>query len=595
MTNETTNGPKRSAVERIKESSNYLRGEIAAELNDGTDHFSGDSVQLLKHHGTYQQDNRDERAAARAAGDSSKHYSFLLRTRVAGGRLTAKQLLAELDLGDDLGSGTLRITSRQSLQLHGILKSDLRTVIRQIQAAHLTTLGACGDVNRNVMCCPAPYADSVHQQMQALTLELANTFSPRTRAYHDLWLVDEQSGEKQLVDGGTNNVGANNTSANNTDAENADAAQEGEEPFYGKVYLPRKFKIGIALPDDNCIDIYTHDVGLLAIVEQGTIVGYNVLVGGGMGVTPSNKKTYPALGKKLTFVTPEQVVAVCRAVIEVQRDHGNRADRKIARLKYLVDRLGIDPFRAKVETAYGQSLPSPHAADVQEVMHHMGWTEQGDGRLCYGLNIENGRIADTQQHRLKAAIREICHSLSPGIRLTAQQSILFTDIQPADRDKLEDILTQHDVTLSDSVAAPRKWSMACVAWPTCGLAITESERALPGIMDQIEGILGDLGLDREELTVRMTGCPNGCVRPYNADIGLVGKARGRYTMLLGGNRLGTRLNFIFKDLVPADELVAVLQPLFAYFQQSREPNESFGDFCSRKGKQDLLTRLEQTD
>ncbi len=575
-----TNEKKRSTVERIKESSDYLRGQIATELNDGTDHFSGDSVQLLKHHGTYQQDNRDERAAARAAGDQSKHHSFLLRTRVPGGCLTAEQLLAELALGDELGSGTLRITSRQSLQLHGILKSDLRDVIRRIQSVHLTTLGACGDVNRNVMCCPAPYADAVHQQMQTLTQELAAAFSPRTRAYHDLWLIDAQSGEKQLVDGGPIQA----------DTTQADTTQANGEPLYGKAYLPRKFKIGIALPDDNCIDLYTHDAGLLAIVEQDHIAGFNVLVGGGMGVTPSNKKTYPALGKKLAFIVPDQVVAVCQAVIEVQRDHGNRSDRKVARLKYLVDGMGIDAFRGKVESYYGQPLPQPHAADVQGVRNHMGWDEQGDGRWFYGLNIENGRIADTDQFQLKTAVREICHELAPGIRLTAQQSILFTDIEESDRARLEFILTRHGVLLSDQVSPARKWSMACVAWPTCGLAITESERALPGFMDQIEGVLRDLGLAAEEFTLRMTGCPNGCVRPYNADIGLVGKARGRYTLLLGGNRLGTRLNFIYKDLVPAETLVETLKPLFAYFREDREASESFGDFCHRKGKDDLLAR-----
>ncbi len=383
-----TSEKKRSLVEKIKESSHLLRGEIAAELRNGTDHFGGDSVQLLKHHGTYQQDNRDERTAARAAGDQSKHHSFLLRTRVPGGKLTSGQLLAELQLAEELANGTLRITSRQGLQLHGVLKTHLQEVIQRINAVHLTTLGACGDVNRNVMCCPVPYASPVHDQLQSLALELARHFAPRTGAYHDIWLCDAQTGEKQLVDGGS--------------------SEPEQEPLYGEVYLPRKFKMGLALPHDNCIDIYTNDLGLLAIVEADGIIGYNILVGGGMGVTPSNKKTYPALAKKLAFVAPDQVIAVCEAVVKVQRDHGNRADRKIARMKYLVDRLGIDVFRARVEEYFGGPIADPHPVDVYDTTDHLGWEAQGDGRWYYGLNIENGRIADTPSQQLKTALREIC-------------------------------------------------------------------------------------------------------------------------------------------------------------------------------------------
>ncbi len=567
------NEEKLSAVEGIKEASNLLRGEISSELRDDTDHFSGDSVQLLKHHGTYQQDNRDERAAARAAGEQGKQHSFLLRTRVPGGVLTSAQLLAELALSDEFGNETLRITSRQGLQLHGILKSDLRDVIRRVNAVHLTTLGACGDVNRNVMCCPAPYTTPAHDQLQSLANELAHVFAPRTGAYHDIWLWDRATGDKQLVDGGER------------EAES--------EPLYGRTYLPRKFKIGIALPHDNCIDIYTHDLGLLAIVEHDRIIGYNVLVGGGMGVTPSNKKTFPALGKKLVFATPDQVVAVAQSVIQVQRDHGNRADRKAARLKYLIENIGIEAFREKVQQYYGSALADPHPIDVHAAADHIGWEPQGDGRWCYGLNIENGRIADTPSRQLKTAIRQICHELQPGIRLTAHQSMLFTGLAEQDRAKLEEILRERHVPLSEEISTARRWSMACVAWPTCGLAITESERALPGVMDQMEVVLKKYHIEQEAFTVRMTGCPNGCARPYNSDVGLVGKARGRYTIFVGGSRLGTRLNFLYKDLVPLEEIVPTLEPLFAYFQQDRQQGESFGDFCHRKGLDDLLAWSER--
>ena len=557
-----------SPAEGLKAASNLLRGEIAAELAEGTDHFTAETVQLLKHHGAYQQDHRDERASARAAGEPGKHFMLMVRTRVPGGQLTCAQLLGELDLCDRFGNGTLRVTSRQGLQLHGILKSDLREVIRQINAVHLTTRAACGDVNRNVMCCPAPYHAPVFQELQELARKLAVHFAPRTGAYHDIWLRDPVTGDKQLVDGGEK--------------------EPEDEPIYGRTYLPRKFKMGIALPHDNCIDVYTHDLGLLAIVEQDRLVGYNVLVGGGMGMTPSNKKTYPALAKRLAFVEPGEAMEVVEAVFKVQRDHGNRADRKTARLKYLVDRWGIDAFRAKVEEYCGHALQPLRPVDVHAMADHLGWEPQGDGRWYYGLNIENGRIADTTRMRLKSALRQICQELSPGLRLTAHQSILLTDLQEHERPRLEAILREHQVPLSEEISTVRRWSMACVAWPTCGLAITESERALPGVIDVMEAELRKLGLSREAFTVRMTGCPNGCARPYNADIGLVGKARGRYTVYLGGGRLGTRLNFLYQDLVPVEDIVPLLAPLFVYFRQDRRDGESFGDFCQRKGRDDLL-------
>lgn len=566
-----TNEEKLSAVEGIKESSNYLRGELAAELENKTDHFSGDMTQLLKFHGSYQQDNRDQRAASRAAGEGGKQFSFMVRTRIPGGRLTSPQMLAELDLCDEFGDGTLRATSRQGLQLHGILKSNLRAVVRRINEVQLSTKGACGDVNRNVMCCPAPYSSAVHEQMQALAEQIAQTFAARSGAYREIWLQDPETGQRQIVSG----------------------QEEGEvEPIYGRTYLPRKFKIGIALPHDNCIDVYTHDIGLIAIVEQDRLVGYNVLVGGGLGVTPSNKRTYPALGKKLAFATPDEVLAVCEAILKTQRDHGNRSDRKQARMKYLVDRLGLDQFREKVEEHYGQRLAEPRPVEVVQICDHIGWEEQGDGRWFYGLNVENGRLADKGTCQLKTAVREVCRQLAPGIRITAHQSLLFTDIEPADRARLEEILTRHGVLLSEQISTVRRWSMACVAWPTCGLAITESERALPGVIDEMETVLQELELDQEAFTVRMTGCPNGCARPYNADIGFVGKARGRYTIFLGGTRLGTRLGFVYQDLVPLEELVATLKPLFEYYRRERAEGESFGDFCHRKGCDDLQAQVQ---
>lgn len=567
---------KPSAIEELKVKSAYLRGEIAQELVDGQDHFGKDSVQLLKNHGTYQQDDRDIRAHSRTAGGgkSDKAYSFMVRTKIPGGKLTSSQLLEELNLADEVGNTTLRITTRQGLQLHGVIKDHLRETIKRINDVQLSTLAACGDVERNIMCCPAPHhQDPVHAEMQALADRLAVHLCPRTTAYHEIWLTDPTSGEEKLVDGGSNGHVI--------------------EPIYGPTYLPRKFKTAIGLPGDNCVDIYANDLGLMAICENFRIVGYNVLVGGGFGVTPSAAKTFPAVAKRMAFIAPEQAVDVATAVIKVQRDFGNRSDRKVARLKYLIHDWGLDRFKAKVEEYYGQPLAEPHPDDVYGFDDHLGWHQQGDGRWFYGLNVENGRIRDDEQVQLKSALREICTGLRPNLRLTPHQSILFTDVADGDKSALEEILVRHRVKLSHEISQARRWSMACVAWPTCGLSITEAERFLPDVIDQLEIELARLGLSQETFTVRMTGCPNGCARPYNSDVGLVGKAAGRYTVFLGGRLLGDRLNFIYKDLVPGEEIVPTLAPVLTYFKQARESNETFGDFCHRKGADDLAQWSEQ--
>jgi sulfite reductase (ferredoxin) len=564
---------KLSPVEGIKAESRNLRGQIATELVDNNDFFGKESIQLLKHHGTYQQDDRDNRGH-KTAGKSSKAFIFMVRTRVPGGKLTSEQLLAELDLADELGNTTLRCTSRQGLQLHGVVKENLRAVIARINEVQLTTLAACGDVERNIMCCPAPHHfDPVHAELQTLADRLAAHLAPRTRAYHEIWLKDPDTGEEQLVAGGPNGHEPNGHEL---------------EPIYGPTYLPRKFKTAIGLPGDNCVDLYANDLGLMAICENYRIIGYNVLVGGGMGVTPSAKKTFPALAKRMAFVTPDQVIDVATEVIKVQRDFGNRADRKIARLKYLIADRGLDWFKSKVEEYYGHKLPDPHPDDVHGFDDHLGWHEQGDGRWYYGLNLENGRIHDTGDLRLKTALREICGTYRPGIRLTAHQSILFSDLAAEARPEIEQILRGHGVKLSHEISNARRWSMACVAWPTCGLSITEAERALPGLIDQIEVELARLGLSSERFTIRMTGCPNGCARPYNSDVGLVGKTAGKYTMFLGGRLLGDRLNFVYKDLIPEEQVAATLVPVLVYFKQDRLPGETFGDFCARKGADDLL-------
>ena len=498
----------------------------------------------------------------------------MVRSKIPGGRLTSEQLLGELDLCEEVGNSTLRITTRQGLQLHSVVKSNLKRAISRINEIKLSTLGACGDVNRNVMCCPAPhYHSPVHQQMQDTAATLAAYFAPRTTAYREIWLNDIETGEQTMVGGGPTDPVI--------------------EPIYGTNYLPRKFKMAIALPEDNCIDVYANDLGILAICENDQIIGYNLSVGGSFGVTPSNKKTFPALGKRLAFCTPEQLIDVATAIVRVQKDYGNRSDRKQARLKYLIANKGIPWFKHQVEEYYGHKLPDPHPEDVYGFDDHMGWHEQGDGRVFYGLNVENGRIRDEGDFRLKTAIRKICRTFNPGIRLTGHQSILFTDLEPEVRPELESIFREHGVPLTEDISNVRRWSMACPAWPTCGLAITESERVLPSMIDQLEVEIARLGLSAEEFTIRMTGCPNGCARPYNSDIGLVGKTMGKYTVLVGGRKLGDRLNFIYKDLVPAEEVVSTIVPLLVYFKNERHKGETFGDFCHRKGAEDLAAWAEQ--
>ncbi len=559
---------KLSKLEGLKESSRQLRGTLAEEMAEDVDHFTADATQLLKFHGSYQQDNRDARGAKNEDGTrKGKVYSCMVRTRIPGGKVSSTQFLTELDLCEQYGNGTVRITSRQGFQLHGVIKGNLRETLRAINESQLTTFCACGDVERNVMCCPAPHKNSpVHDQMQALTDALAEHLKPKTTSYYEIWLTDEE-GEK--------------TNATET-------FQPVEEPIYGKTYLPRKFKTCVTLPEDNCIDIHTNDLGFLAIVEQDAIVGYNVLVGGGMGVTPSAKKTFPYLAKPMAYITPDQALDVAEAVVKVQRDFGNRSDRKIARLKYLIADWGIEKFKAKVEEYYGKPLQTPHPTQVTDVDDHLGWQEQGDGKWFLGVNVPSGRIKDEGDLRLKTGLRTILEKYGMDTRLTALQSVILCDIDEKDRADINGILSEHGVIAAEEMTLLRRYAIACPAWPTCGLAVTESERAMPGLLEELEAELARQDLSDERISLHMTGCPNGCARPYTPDIGLVGKAAGeKYTLFLGGNVEGTRLAFIYEDMVTKEDIVPKLAPLFTLFKSERQDRESFGDFCDRIGQEKL--------
>ncbi len=536
---------KLSAVEDIKAESRFLRGSIAEDLaNTGEDQFAKPNTQLLKFHGTYQQDDRDGRVKGGGEGKSAKAFSMMTRTRIPGGKLTAAQLIAHLDLCDELGNSTLKCTTRQALQLHGILKNDLRKTIRRINEVQLSTLAACGDVNRNVMCCPAPFKDAVHESIQGLCDALKDHLAPRSKAYYEIWLKDEETGEEQLVGGG----------------------EPEDEPIYGPTYLPRKFKVAVGLPEDNCVDIYTNDLvfwPLFAMAKSSVTTCWWVVVGN----DAKRQEDLPCSGETHGLCDARASVRRCRSCRKVQRDYGNREDRKVARMKYLIADRGIEWFRAEVEKYFGSKLPDCTEDDVHGFDDHMGWFEQGDGKWFYGWNVENGRLYDSEDRRWKSALREICATLNPGIRLTSHQSILFTDIDAKDKATLQSIIHKHGLPLSEEISTVRRWSMACVALPTCSLAVTESERVLPSLMDQFEVELARLGLDSERFTVRMTGCPNGCARPYNADIGLVGKTKNKYTVFVGGQLLGKRLAFIYKDGVALEDIVPTLVPLFVAFKE----------------------------
>ena len=546
--------PKRSAVELIKENSRHLRGTLAEELAKDSERFNDQDKQLIKFHGSYQQDNRDARKDRRSEG-GGKAFMFMVRCKIPGGKVTAGQYLAMDDLADKYANGTLRITSRQGFQLHGVMKSNLKQTIAEINGCLLTTLGACGDVSRNVMAPPAPFATPVYRELQRQADVVAQLFAPRSGAYHEIWL------------NGTNVA----------------PAEPDVEPIYGKLYLPRKFKAAFALPSDNSTDLFAQDLGFLAHVENDAIVGYNVHAGGGMGMTHGNANTFPYVAKAICYIAPAQVVAVAEGVIKLFRDHGNRADRKRARLKYVLHDWGVDKFRGVLQTYLPFPLLLPREIAVTGFPLHLGWHEQGDGKFFYGISVENGRIKDEGEFRLRTALRQLVENLQANVRLTPMQDILLCDLPKTAKPLINRMLTVYGVAKPERISLVQQHSLACPAIPSCGLALSEAERVLPTFIDKLEIELTRLGLDKENIGVRMTGCPNGCVRTYQCDIGIVGRSGDKYTLFVGGNLVGSRLNFMLKDLVPINDIVPTLLPLLADYKEHREGNEGFGDYCHRLG------------
>jgi sulfite reductase (ferredoxin) len=552
---------KPSGVERLKESSDHLRGRLGAELAEGGTQVSEDAYNLLKFHGTYEQHDRDTATERKQRGEE-KDYSFMVRVRMPGGRLTAAQYLALDALSDTYGNATLRITTRQGIQFHGVVKGDLKPAIAAINHTLLTTQSACGDVVRNVMTSPAPVRDAVHARLEADARMLSEKLLPASRAYHQIFLDEE-----------------------------AKEGAEESEPLYGETYLPRKFKIGIAIPQDNTIDVLSNDLGFISVFEGETLRGYNLAVGGGLGMTHNKPATYPRLATVVGSVGPDELLRAAEAVIGLQRDYGNRSDRKRARLKYVVDDMGVDWVRDTLATYFGAPLAPPLPTPPLAVPELLGWHQQGDGLWWLGVPVPSGRIADAGAVRLRTVLREIVSRFGAAPIMTPQQDVLLSDIAPADREAVERVLRDHGVTLSEQLTPLARWALACPALPTCGLALTEAERVRQPIVEAVEAALRRHGLEGERISLRITGCPNGCARTYSGDIGLVGRVPGSYALYVGGDFEGTRLSFRLLDRVPEAEIATKLEPIFQAFARDRTEGEQFGGFCSRLGREALLTLL----
>lgn len=563
---------KPSKVEGIKEKSNFLREPLATEILEDTTHFTEDSIQILKFHGSYQQDNRDNRVKGQ-----EKDYQMMLRTRNPGGLVPPQLYLALDKLADEYGNHTLRATTRQGFQIHGVLKKNLKTVIGTIIENLGSTLGACGDINRNVMAPPAPWKNRPeYQYAWEYAQNVADLLSPQTGAYYEIWL----DGEKAITAQEHPEVKAARQK-NGTGTIFHDSV----EPIYGTHYMPRKFKICVTVPGDNSVDLYSQDLTLVVITnEQGELEGFNVFAGGGLGRTHNKEETFARLADAICYVDKKDVYELVKAIVATQRDYGDRTDRRHARLKYLIQDWGVDRFRAKVEEYFGKKVKPFQELPPFKYQDFLGWNEQGDGNLFLGISIDNGRVKDEGKFQLKTALRTIVEQFDLPMRLTPNQNLIFYDILPKDRQTIQAILERSGVVTSpQTIPALTRYAMACPALPTCGLAITESERAIPGILERIRALLDKVGLQKEHFVVRMTGCPNGCARPYMAELGFVGSAPESYQVWLGGSPDQTRLAQPIIEKLHHDSLESFLEPIFVFFKKSRQGKESFGDFCDRVG------------
>ncbi len=554
-----TEQQKLEAVELIKDDSNYLRGTIATELlNDVTGSITESDTQLTKFHGIYQQDDRDLRKE-RSKQKLEPLYSFMIRARVPGGICTPQQWVAIDDMADRYANGSIRITTRQAFQFHGVIKNKLKRTVAAINQQLMDTIAACGDVNRNVMCTANPELSEVHDQVFKVATAISDHLTPQTSAYHEIWLDGEKVVTEPKVD---------------------------HEPIYGKTYLPRKFKTAVVIPPDNDVDVLAHDLGFVAIIKDQKLLGFNVTVGGGMGSTHGDPKTFPLLAHTLGFCLPEQVLAVAENIVKIQRDHGDRTNRKHARFKYTVDDHGVDWVRAQLTDRSGFALDAPHPVTFTHNGDRFGWRQNEDGSWNHTLFIANGRVKDDDDSRVRSALRAIAKVHQGDFRLTANQNLIIAKIPEQNKVEIEQLLAQFN--LVDHISATRQLSMACVAFPTCTLAMAEAERYLPDLITDIEHIQQKHGIADRGIMVRMTGCPNGCARPFIAEIGFVGKALGRYNMYLGGRKNGTRLNQLFAENINEASILEHLEQLLGHYAQAGQTGEDFGDFVVRQGYVDAV-------
>ena len=558
-----------SKAEAVKQQSRQLRGHIARDLPDIATPFDKEGYALLKFHGIYQGYDRDSATELKQRGES-KVWQFMVRVRIPGGRLTAEQYLGLDAIAENWADGSLRVTTRQSIQFHGVVKTGLKSAIAEVNHSLLTTLAACGDVVRTVTTVPAPIRDPVHDRLEADARRLSTHLLPQTGAYHEIWVDGEKWQDEAAVE-----------------------AAKAPDPLYGERYLPRKFKIGLAIPEDNTIDVLTNDLAIVPLWEGERLAGYDFLLGGGHGMTHNNPKTYPRLATPVAFVMPDDLLDAAAAVVKLHRDWGDRGNRRHARLKYVIAEHGEQWARERLEEYLGKSLEPCRPLPPLAVPDHLGWHEQGDGKLYLGIPVASGRIIDGAGRRLRTALREIVARFRCDPILMPSQDIILSEIRAQDRDAIAAVLRAHEVRLAEDMQPAERWALACPALPTCGLALTEAERVQGDIVAAIEGRLARYGLAGERLSIRITGCPNGCARPYTGDIGIVGRMPGYYALFVGGDFAGTRLNAALVDKVALDAIGDTFDPLFALFAADRIAGEGFGDFCHRVGLPALQQALAQ--
>ena len=546
-----------SDVERIKSESNYLRGTLTEAIEEPiSSGINDDDNRLMKFHGSYLQDDRDLRNE-RQRQKLEPAYQFMVRVRAPGGVATPEQWLVMDQLANKYGNGTLKMTTRQAFQMHGILKWNMKKNIREINDSLMDTLAACGDVNRNVMCNPNPYQSEIHGEVYELAEKLSDYLSPRTNAYHEIWL----DGEKVIDSQETEEV----------------------EPMYGALYLPRKFKIGMAIPPNNDVDVFSQDLGLIAILEDDKLVGFNIAVGGGMGMTHGDTKTYPQLARVIGFCTPDQVVEVAEKIITIQRDYGNRAVRKYARFKYTIDAHGLEWITNELNERLGWELEQARAYHFEHNGDRYGWIKGSNDEWHFTLFIENGRILDTENYPMMTGLRGIAKVHTGDFRLSPNQNLIISNVTNEKKKQIVGLIEEYGLTDGAHHSALRRSSIACVAFPTCGLAMAEAERYLPVLLDKLELIIDEAGLREKEIVIRMSGCPNGCSRPALGEIGFIGKAPGKYNMYLGASFTGDRLNKIYRENIEEEEILALLRPLIFQYAKEKLEVEHFGDFVIRAG------------